>query len=106
MYRDFAPYFQDLRTEIALEEGNQNDESSDWSWPDFAWGSLSTESTLLNNVNPKMVLKHMWRFTNFGKRNVDLLDFFRHAFRPHTFTEDPEVADPWDGKLKKEQQMR
>ena len=29
---------------------------------------------------------HKFRETEYGKRRIDLLDFFRHAFRPHIYT--------------------
>ena len=34
---------------------------------------------------PKDALKGTRRFKNFGERSIDLLDFFRHAFRPHVY---------------------
>ena len=36
----------------------------------------------------KFVLQRTHKFgkTKYGKRHIDLLDFFRHAFRPHIYT--------------------
>ena len=71
-------------------------------------GFVSTQSTILDAVTPKFVLNNMTEpYSHFGKRNVDLLDFFRHAFQPHRASQQPNLKDiEKDGLFGDEQHMR
>ena len=73
----------------------------------FAEG-VSAETLILDRwfyISPyiqsyiKFLLKgtHKFRETEYGKRRIDLLDFFRHAFRPHIYTyrDGDEKRNPW-----------
>ena len=109
LYLDFAPYFQDLRTETGLEPCDKTKQTcTEPASPEsylptftepFAEG-VSAEALILDRwfFNPpylpsfiKFLLQgtHKFRKTEYGKRRIDLLDFFRHAFRPHIYTYRP-----------------
>ena len=106
LYLDFAPYFQALRTEIGLEpcdsqttECDTPTETDAYKYPGvfepLAEG-IPAETLILDRQfyeEPyiksfvKFVLQGIHKFgkTKYGKRHIDLLDFFRHAFRPHIY---------------------
>ena len=57
-------------------------------------GFVTTQRSVLDSVIPKFVLNSITEpFNYFGKRNVDLLDFFRHAFQPHRGSQQPDIQN-------------
>jgi len=104
LYLDFAPYFQALRTEIGLEpcdsQTTECDEPTEVGYESGVFEPLAdgvpAETLILDRrfyQEPyiksfvKFVLQRTHKFgeTKYGKRHIDLLDFFRHAFRPHIY---------------------
>ena len=133
LYLDFAPYFQALRTEIGLEpcdsettECDEPTESDDYitrrDFPGLTFEPLAegvpAETLILDRrfyeypytkSFVKFVLQRTHKFgkTKYGKRHIDLLDFFRHAFRPHIYhLEESEGQNGGQFKGEYEQHMR
>ena len=81
LYLDFAPYFQTLRSEIAIEPTTAASNP-----PSAADILLDRIIEKYSSYPPKFTIQGTYRFSFLGKRRIDLLDFFRHAFRQHVYT--------------------
>ena len=103
LYLDFAPYFQDLRSEIAIELTNA--QSNPPSAADILLDRTDIFIDQYSPYPPKFIIQGTYRFFHsrtYGKRRIDLLDFFRHAFRQHVYT----TRSDSSGGEAFEQQMR
>ena len=121
LYLDFAPYFQDLRSDIGVEPCDPTLDAHiicpvkalsfltsaivDVPNPPSAAEILLDRAIIPSQPEsypPKFALQGTHRFSEFGRRRFDLLDFFRHAFRQQAYTTRSKIS----GGETFEQQMR